>query len=154
MKEQPKKEVHYEKEVWVNPTTELLRKIECLCLNCAFLKPGKKQETYQMDARKGDIVAMPNNVMGIVSLSQIIAGGNCKMVKVHPFTNWSRRFLLYITGKTWFYDQEINKLQLIYRTIPDTDNCPIAQALYEICVKENVALMVTRCSLWKPNRQV
>ncbi len=30
------------------------------------------------------------------------------------------------------------------------DNCPIAQYFFEICVKENVALAVTRCPLWKP----
>jgi len=70
MKERPKKETHFGKEVWVNPTTESLRKQECLCLNCERLKPGKP------------------------------------------------------------------------------DNCPVAQAFYEICVKENIALMVTRCLLW------
>ena len=30
----------------------------------------------------------------------------------------------------------------------ESDNCPIAQAFYDICVKENVALMVTRCPVW------
>lgn len=34
---------------------------------------------------------------------------------------------------------------------PDqADNCPIAQSFFEICFKENVALAVTRCPLWKP----
>lgn len=28
------------------------------------------------------------------------------------------------------------------------DNCRIAQAFYEICVKENIALIVTRCPIW------
>ena len=37
MKEQPKKEVHYGHEVYVNPVTELMRKSECLCLNCGNL---------------------------------------------------------------------------------------------------------------------
>jgi hypothetical protein len=30
------------------------------------------------------------------------------------------------------------------------DNCPIAQSLYEICVREGVALAITRCPIWKP----
>ena len=34
MKKKPAQEVHDEKLVWVNPTTESLRKEECLCLNC------------------------------------------------------------------------------------------------------------------------
>ena len=29
------------------------------------------------------------------------------------------------------------------------DNCQIAQALFEVCVRENVALAVTRCPIWK-----
>ena len=40
-----KREVHYEKEVWVNPTTEAIRRQECLCIptggNCANFKPGE-----------------------------------------------------------------------------------------------------------------
>jgi hypothetical protein len=72
MKTIPRKETHYDKEVFVNPTTEPLRKTECLCLNCGNLKPGQ------------------------------------------------------------------------------SDNCPIAQAFYKVCFRENVALMVTRCPLVKP----
>jgi hypothetical protein len=34
MKEAPKKETHDGSEAWVNPTTESLRREECLCLNC------------------------------------------------------------------------------------------------------------------------
>ena len=30
-----------------------------------------------------------------------------------------------------------------------SDNCQIAQSFYEICVKEDVALAVTRCPLWR-----
>ncbi len=71
MKELPKKEKHYNQEVFVNPTTESLRRTECLCLNCDDLKPGQ------------------------------------------------------------------------------TGNCPIAQLFYQICVKENIALTVTRCPNWK-----
>ena len=37
MKETPKKETHHGAEVWVNPTTEALRRDECLCLNCGKL---------------------------------------------------------------------------------------------------------------------
>jgi hypothetical protein len=72
MKKQPRKEMHYGQEVWVNPTTESIRKEECLCLNCGNLKPGQP------------------------------------------------------------------------------DNCHIAQAFYQVCVQDNVALAVTRCPLWRP----
>jgi hypothetical protein len=71
MKEQPKKENHYGQEVWVNPTTESVRRDECLCLNCKNIKPGK------------------------------------------------------------------------------SDSCHIAHSFYLICVKENIALAVTRCPLWE-----
>ncbi|OGJ57998.1 hypothetical protein A2635_03130 [Candidatus Peribacteria bacterium RIFCSPHIGHO2_01_FULL_51_9] len=30
----------------------------------------------------------------------------------------------------------------------EPDNCPIAQALYQICVREKVALTLTRCPEW------
>lgn len=42
MKRKPVQEEHYGATVWVNPTTESLRREECLCLNCGKLKPGKK----------------------------------------------------------------------------------------------------------------
>lgn len=73
MKEKARKETHYGKEVWVNPTTESLRRDECLCLNCAKMKPGQP------------------------------------------------------------------------------DHCPIAQALYEICKKGNIAMAITRCPVWETN---
>lgn len=38
MKEQPKIEVHDDVEVWVNPTTESLRREECLCLCCGWIR--------------------------------------------------------------------------------------------------------------------
>lgn len=44
MKKQPKKETHYGQKVWVNPTTESIRKGECLCLNCGNLKPGRPND--------------------------------------------------------------------------------------------------------------
>ena len=71
MKESPRQEIHYGRQVWVNPTTESVRRTECLCLNCDNLKPGQ------------------------------------------------------------------------------AINCSIAQSFYEICVGENVALIITRCPLWK-----
>jgi hypothetical protein len=46
MKEQPKQETHYGHEVWVNPTTESLRRSECLCLNCGNLKPGQPDNCH------------------------------------------------------------------------------------------------------------
>ena len=41
MEKEPVQVVHYGIPVWVNPTTEALRKTECLCLNCANMKPGE-----------------------------------------------------------------------------------------------------------------
>jgi hypothetical protein len=72
MQQQPQQQVHDGVTVWVNPTTEPIREAECLCFNCADLKPGQP------------------------------------------------------------------------------DNCHIAQALYQICLRENVAFPVTRCPVWKP----
>lgn len=69
MKEAPRQEEHYGNMVWVNPTTEAIRREECLCLNCNKCKPGQ-----------------PNH-------------------------------------------------------------CHIAQALYEVCKRENIALAVTRCPI-------
>lgn len=40
MKKNAHVEIHYETPVWVNPTTEKIRKEECLCLNCTKLQPG------------------------------------------------------------------------------------------------------------------
>lgn len=41
MRTQPVQEKHYGWIVWVNPTTESLRREECLCLNCGNFKPGQ-----------------------------------------------------------------------------------------------------------------
>lgn len=41
MKAEPKQEEHYRAKVWVNPTTESMRRAECLCLNCGNMKPGE-----------------------------------------------------------------------------------------------------------------
>lgn len=35
----------------------------------------------------------------------------------------------------------------------ESDNCPKAKKLYKIAVEENVAMMVTRCSTWGPNKK-
>ena len=54
MKQKPKMEVHYKAAVWVNPTTELIRREECFCWNCDNLKPGqpdncvKAEKLYQI----------------------------------------------------------------------------------------------------------
>lgn len=71
MKDQPIEGFFHGKKVWAHLSMDQLRKSECLCLNCANLKPG------------------------------------------------------------------------------EPDNCSIAQSFFEICVRENVALAVTRCPLWK-----
>ena len=62
MKEQPRKETHYGQEVLVNPTTESMRKEECLCLNCGDLKPGQPdncpiaQSFYEICKEKNGLV--------------------------------------------------------------------------------------------------
>lgn len=54
MQQVPQQEEHYGHDVWVNPTTEALRRSECLCLNCDNLKPGQPdncqiaQQLYQV----------------------------------------------------------------------------------------------------------
>ena len=70
--DKPVKVISHGKEAWAHPLMDNLRQRECLCLNCANLKPGQP------------------------------------------------------------------------------DNCQIAQSYFAGCVKENVALAVTRCPLWKP----
>ena len=46
MEEYPTKEKHHGKEVWVNPTTESIRKEECLCFNCNLLKPDQQDNCF------------------------------------------------------------------------------------------------------------
>ena len=41
MKKQPQREQHHGHRVWVNSTTESMRKKECLCLNCGKFKPDQ-----------------------------------------------------------------------------------------------------------------
>ncbi len=32
----------------------------------------------------------------------------------------------------------------------EVTNCQIASILYPLCVRDNIAMMITRCALWKP----
>lgn len=75
MKKVPEQQVHYGAKVWVNPTTEAMRKTECLCWNCDNLKPDKP------------------------------------------------------------------------------DSCAIAEALFQIIKRENLALTITRCPDWEPYKE-
>jgi hypothetical protein len=74
---------------------------------------NKEKESYQMTIHEGDIVKMPNGIVGIVSFWDITGGGHCKEVRVYPLTNWLNRLFLILLCKDWFYDSGINKLQLI-----------------------------------------
>jgi hypothetical protein len=74
LKINPVLEIHYHnEEVWTNPTTDNIRREECLCLHC----------------------------------------------------------------KKMTYDKETN--------------CPIAQQMYELCCKENIAFIMTRCKVFDLN---
>jgi hypothetical protein len=59
MREHPRKETHYNQEVWVNPTVEALRESECLCLDCKSFKPNQPdncptaQSLYEICEEKG-----------------------------------------------------------------------------------------------------
>jgi len=79
------------------------------------MKKNFLQEFYQMTISKGDIVLLPNETVGIVNCCEIICGGNCKRVKVYPFTNLLHKLFLFSTNKTEFYDKNINKLKLLHR---------------------------------------
>ncbi len=50
MKQAPRQEEHYVEIVWVNPTTEAMRKAECLCWNCDNLKPDKPDNCVKAEA--------------------------------------------------------------------------------------------------------
>ena len=73
------------------------------------------QKNYQMKVRTGDIVLMPGNVVGIVNRWDIICGGNCLAVRVHPFTSWLHRLFLIFTQRIYFYDEGINKLKVLHQ---------------------------------------
>lgn len=53
MKEAPKQEERYGVMVWVNPTTEAVRKTECLCFNCKHMNPGKAGHCLKAQALFG-----------------------------------------------------------------------------------------------------
>ena len=50
MKQMPKQEVHHGTKVWVNPTTETVRRSECLCWNCENLKPDQPDNCAKAEA--------------------------------------------------------------------------------------------------------
>jgi hypothetical protein len=74
---------------------------------------NEKEREYRMAVQTGDIVKMPNGTVGVVNFWDITGGGHCKEVRVYPFTNWFHRLFLVLFCKDWFYDSDINKLQLI-----------------------------------------
>jgi hypothetical protein len=41
MQVQPISVLRHGQQVWENPTVEAIRREECLCLNCARMKPGE-----------------------------------------------------------------------------------------------------------------
>ncbi|HTP56683.1 MAG TPA: hypothetical protein VMJ72_00175 [Candidatus Paceibacterota bacterium] len=65
MQRAPIKAVHYDKSVWVNPTTEAMRRSECLCLNCRNMKPGAAD--HCSIAQKLYAVCMADNVAMIIT---------------------------------------------------------------------------------------
>lgn len=72
------------------------------------------KENYRMIARTGDIVLMPNGSLGIINHWGIVEFGHVKEVRVYPFTNWIHRIFLTLTGKIWFYNEQIDKLKPIH----------------------------------------
>ncbi len=70
-------------------------------------------DPYQMTVADGDIVRLPCGALGIVTNWDILCGGNVKEVSVHPFVNCIYHFWLFITGRTRFYDEKINRLQKV-----------------------------------------
>jgi len=75
------------------------------------MKPG-----YRFTVEKGDEVLMPDGVPAIVTSWDIVCGGNCKIVRVRPLTGWLRRLWFFLTDKTTFADEEIDRLQFVRRT--------------------------------------
>ncbi|TSC84947.1 MAG: hypothetical protein G01um101413_331 [Parcubacteria group bacterium Gr01-1014_13] len=50
MEDPPRLESHYGSMVWTNPTTETIRKKECLCHNCDNLKPDQPDNCSKAEA--------------------------------------------------------------------------------------------------------
>lgn len=55
MKEKPRKEVHHNAVVSVNPTTESLRREECLCLNCHKMSECAKAKALYQICKDGNL---------------------------------------------------------------------------------------------------
>lgn len=72
---------------------------------------------YQHSIQEHDVVRMPGNIPGIVTYLEYHAGGNALVVKVYPLTSWPKRLWLTLRGKTIFWNQEINKLELVQRIV-------------------------------------
>lgn len=74
-------------------------------------------ESYRTPLDIGDTVLMPCGTVGIINRKTIEivsrTGGVYHYVRVYPLTNLFHRLFLGITGKTWFRDLKIDKLQPI-----------------------------------------
>jgi len=73
-----------------------------------------EETIYQYSCSTGDIVQMPNGVVGIVSGVDFHCGGCVKEVSIFPFTNWLHRLVLVLSDRTKFHDETINKLRLLH----------------------------------------
>ncbi|MFC1678303.1 hypothetical protein ACFLZ9_01035 [Patescibacteria group bacterium] len=70
-------------------------------------------EDYRLRSKQGDIVRLPNGVIGIINDWDIVMGGHVKTVSVFPFTGWLHRLWLMFRNKLNYYDYEINDLEFI-----------------------------------------
>ncbi|MFC1678305.1 hypothetical protein ACFLZ9_01045, partial [Patescibacteria group bacterium] len=70
-------------------------------------------EDYRLASKRGDIVRLPNGVLGIISDCDIVMGGQVKMVSVFPFAGWLYRLWLMFRNKLNYYDYQINDLEFI-----------------------------------------
>lgn len=71
MKQDPKQEQHYGATVWVNPTTEGMRREECLCLNCGrmgtIIAPCPYARNLYALCKDGNIALMVTRCPGWMS---------------------------------------------------------------------------------------
>lgn len=72
-----------------------------------------RQGDYRMTANVGDVVEMPNGMLGTINDSQIICGGHIREIHVRPHTNLFYCLLRELVGANHFCEQEINTLKLI-----------------------------------------
>ncbi|MBI2633032.1 MAG: hypothetical protein HYW78_01425 [Parcubacteria group bacterium] len=70
---------------------------------------------YRDTIAVGDIVEMPNGVVGIVTHWEIVGFGHSMEVFVRPFTNWLYHAILFFTNKLWFYDAGIERLKVLHK---------------------------------------